>query len=219
MNAKNNRKRYSGAIRDKARTKNKLIDAVGKVLEKEGYVGLKNAKTIANAAGVDKRLIWTYFDGVDNLIEEYINKNEFWKEGLSNDLFEDNAIETKTLDTSKIFLMLKEYFEKFSQDIALQKLITWEISEEHEMLRKVADRREALGEQLFSLVDSKFSESDVHIRSVIALLLGGTYYLNLHAKTNGSLFCGIDINSEEGKNAILKAMQFIINTSFSQVDK
>ncbi|MDY3319788.1 TetR/AcrR family transcriptional regulator [Riemerella anatipestifer] len=217
MSEENKRKKYSGSIRDKSRTKNKLIDAVGKVLESQGYTGLKNAKNIADVAGVDKRLIWTYFNGVENLVEEYIKKNEFWKEGLSNELLNKLLTKAEDLDAEKIIFLLKNHFEKFNTDIPLQKLITWEVSEENEMLRKVADRREQLGEQLFSLIDEKFAKSNVDIRGVVALLLGGTYYLNLHAKANGSLFCGIDLNTEEGKNSILNAIEFIINSSFDKL--
>lgn len=212
-------KRYSGSIRDKARTQKNLIEAVGKVLESQGYTGLKSAKNIADVAGVDKRLIWTYFNGVENLVEEYIKKNEFWKEGLSNELLNRLLTKAEDLDNEKMIFLLKSHFEKFRDDTALQKIITWEISEENEMLRKIADRREQLGEQLFSLIDEKFAKSNVDIRGIVALLLGGTYYLNLHAKANGSLFCGIDLNTEEGKNSILNAIEFIINSSFDKLEK
>ncbi|MGV4438776.1 TetR/AcrR family transcriptional regulator [Ornithobacterium rhinotracheale] len=211
------RKRYSGSIRDKARTQKNLIEAVGKVLESQGYTGLKSAKNIADVAGVDKRLIWTYFNGVENLVEEYIKKNEFWKEGLSNELLNRLLTKAEDLDNEKMIFLLKSHFEKFRDDTALQKIITWEISEENEMLRKVADRREQLGEQLFSLIDEKFAKSNIDIRGVVALLLGGTYYLNLHAKANGSLFCGIDLNTEEGKNSILNAIEFTVNSSFDKL--
>ncbi|MBO4232974.1 TetR/AcrR family transcriptional regulator [Riemerella anatipestifer] len=213
------RKRYSGSIRDKARTQKNLIEAVGKVLESQGYTGLKSAKNIADVAGVDKRLIWTYFNGVENLVEEYIKKNEFWKEGLSNELLNRLLTKAEDLDNEKMIFLLKSHFEKFRDDTALQKIITWEISEENEMLRKVADRREQLGEQLFSLIDEKFAKSNVDIRGVVALLLGGTYYLNLHAKANGSLFCGIDLNTEKGTNSILNAIEFIVNSSFDKLEK
>ncbi|WP_018675581.1 TetR/AcrR family transcriptional regulator [Riemerella columbina] len=216
MGEKNTRKRYSGSIRDKSRTKNRLINAVGEVLENQGYVGLKNAKNIADAAGVDKRLIWTYFDGAENLVEEYVKKNEFWQSGLTNNTFNNLITKEEDLDKDKAFFLLKNHFEKFSNDLALQKLITWEISEENEMLRKIADRREELGEQIFSLIDNKFSKLGIDIRAIVAILLGGTYYLNLHAKTNGSLFCGIDLNTEEGKNRILNAMEIILEFYFSK---
>lgn len=168
---------------------------------------------------MDKRLVWTYFDGVENLVEEYIKKNEFWQSGLTNNTFNNLITKEEDLDKDKAFFLLKTHFEKFSNDLALQKLITWEISEENEMLRKIANRREELGEQIFSLIDNKFSNLGVDIRAIVAILLGGTYYLNLHAKTNGSLFCGIDLNTEEGKNRILNTIEFIINTSFDKLEK
>lgn len=215
-NKKDKLRKYSGSIRDKSRTKNRLIDAVGEVLKSQGFPAL-NAKNIADVAGVNKRLIWTYFGGVDTLIEKYVEKNEFWQEGISNELFNSLLTKVEDLDRDKMFFLLKNHFKKLHKDIALQKLITWEISEENKILRKIADKREELGRQLFDLIKDRFSDSSVDIEAVIAILLGGSYYLNLHSKTNGSLFCGIDVNTEEGSDRILKAIEFIINIAYSKL--
>lgn len=216
MAEKKKRKTTSGPIRDKSRTKAKMINAVGKVLQAKGYENL-NAATIARAAGVDKKLVWTYFGSVDNLIEEYINLKAFWTLGVPNSVITkiiENPDKVGEIETAEL---LDEYFDTFNQNIALQKVVHWEMGQSTKLLRKVADKREMVGEQLFSLVDNKFKDSEVDIRATIALLLGGIYYLNLHANTNGSTVCGIDINEEEGKERIKKTMQEIIKNAFDDI--
>ena len=74
------RKPSQGPLRDKERTMARMVASVGKVIQKKGYAGL-TAPNIALAAGVNKQLVWTYFGGIDNLVEEYIMQRDFWKSG------------------------------------------------------------------------------------------------------------------------------------------
>src|ERR1700749_2997475 len=77
------RKAVAGSIRNKERSKEKFLDAVGKILETKGYAGLK-INDIAAKAGVDKKMIYTYFGGTDQLIDEYIHSLDFWS-NVTND--------------------------------------------------------------------------------------------------------------------------------------
>ena len=63
------RKAVAGNIRNKERSKEKFLEAVGKILETKGYSGLK-VNDIAATAGVDKKMIYNYFGGTDQLIDE-----------------------------------------------------------------------------------------------------------------------------------------------------
>lgn len=78
------RKVVKGPIRDKERTKKKLLAAVGKVLRVKGYSGLKVSR-IATVAGFDKKLVYEYFGGVDKLIDEYIKTQDYWSKISPND--------------------------------------------------------------------------------------------------------------------------------------
>ena len=53
------RKVVSGPIRDKHRTKEKLIKTVGEIIKSKGFHELK-ITNIAKVAGVDKKLIYKY---------------------------------------------------------------------------------------------------------------------------------------------------------------
>jgi AcrR family transcriptional regulator len=214
---KKERKVTSGPLRDKSRTKARMVAAVGKVILKKGYSGL-TAINIAAAAGVDTRLVNLYFKSVDNLIEEYIHNKEFWKVG-SNLSKPDNLIDEILSQPDKAgrketINVILEYFEAVNKNAPLQKVVHWEMGESSKMLRGIADKREEVGEQLLKLIDPHFEKSGVDIRATLALMIGGIYYLNLHGRVNGSTCCGVDINEPGDRERILKALEDTINRAY-----
>lgn len=207
------RKRTSGAIKDKKRTKARMVQAVGKVLLKKGYTGL-NATSIAKECGVDKRLVWTYFGSLDNLVETYITQRDFWKSTASDSIMALLS-ETEGITSQQIGGLLQSQFETLLNDNVLQRIIHWEIGENKKFLRNLADQREEIGEELFKLIEMYFQKGNVDIRAILALLVGGIYYLALHSKINGSLFCGIDINEPQGEQRIKDAISYIITSAYT----
>lgn len=210
------RKVTSGPVREKARTMNKLIMAVGKVIQKQGYAGL-NIANICKEAGLDRRLVYTYFGSLDNLVETYIKQKDYWKSDAKETIttiLEENA-ELKSEDIVKL---LQGQFDAVLKDKTLQKIIHWELGEKNKVLRKVSDSREVLGEKLFKLTEPHFEEKGIDIRAILALQIGGLYYLSLHAKSNGSLFCGIDINQTDGKERISKALEKVVELCYNDAE-
>ncbi len=206
------RKVTSGKLRDKVRTKNKMVQAVGKVLLKKGYTGL-NATSVAKEAGVDKSLVWTYFGNLDNLVEEYIAQRDFWKY-KAKDSIETLTTETKVINDDDMAALLQFQFKALLEDEILQRLMLWGISEKKQFLRKASDDRELIGEEIFKNMDSKFKNSNVDVRGIFAIVVAGIYYLVLHAKTNGSLFCGIDLNTADGEERIKESISQIIKMAY-----
>lgn len=202
------RKVHSGAVKDKARTMDRLITAVGKVIQKKGY-GALSAANVAFESGLNKQLVWTYFGGIDNLVKEYIYQRDFWKQAAKQ-VVENLLKSPETIGRHEVSSLLQNQLEIVLKDMALQKIIHWELGEKNKILRKVADEREEIGEQLFNVILPDFSNSGVDLRARLALIIGGIYYLSIHATTNGSTFCGIDLNLEEGKERIAIAIREII---------
>lgn len=211
------RKVSSGPIREKARTKRKLISAVGKVIQKKGYAGL-NVASISKEAGLDRRLVYTYFGSLDNLIETYVKQKDYWSSNVKEDFLASLEDDTE-LKSEDIFNLLQGQFDAVLKDKALQKIIHWELGEKNKMLRKISDNRELLGEELFKRIEPNFVGTDIDIRAILALQIGGLYYLSLHAKANGSLFCGIDINEMEGKERIEKALETVLSLCYQKSEK
>lgn len=215
-NTEKTRKVTSGPVREKARTMNKLIIAVGKVIQKKGYAGL-NIANICKEAGLDRRLVYTYFGSLDNLVETYINQKDYWKSDAQEQISTLLVKETP-LSSEEITQLLQGQFEAVLKDKALQKIIHWELGEKNKVLRKISDGRERLGEELFNLSEPSFKKTDIDIRAMLALQIGGLYYLSLHAKSNGSLFCGIDINQPDGKERISKALKKVVELCYKETE-
>ncbi|AZA57636.1 TetR/AcrR family transcriptional regulator [Chryseobacterium shandongense] len=206
------RKVVQGPIRDKEKTKQKLLGAVGKILRTKGYSGLKVSK-IAAVAGFDKKLIYEYFGSTEKLIDEYIRTQDYWSKMNQDNIEVD--ISDGGRELSKMAIL--NQYEHIKKNKELQKIILWGLSESKPILKKIADEREEMGEMLFkNIVDPYFQEKSTRYRAIAAVLVSGAYYLNLYTAHNASMFCGIDLKSEEGRKEIEKAITEIIDFAYDQ---
>ena len=205
------RKVVQGPIRDKEKTKQKLLNAVGKILKTKGYSGLMVSK-IAAVAGFDKKLIYEYFGSTDKLIDEYIKSQDYWsKFALEGDV--DLSDGGKGM--SKLAIL--NQFETLKKNKELQKILVWEMSESRPILKKLLDQREEVGEELFkNITDPHFGDKAEEYRAITAILVAGIYHLNLYTGHNGSTFCGIEMKTEEGRKKIEKALVDIIDFAYNK---
>lgn len=204
------RKPVSGPLRDKDRTRAKLIKTVGKIIKTKGFHELKITK-IAQVAGVDKKLIYEYFGTAENLINEYLRSEDY---GSSIDF-----VKTDLSDNGKQFskMLIKNMYEALSKNKELQKIIVWELYEYNEILRKLAEHREELGEEIFqAAMHPYFKENHKKYRAVLAILISSTYYLNLHSTSNGSIFAGLDIRTSEDKNIMEEVINDLIDFAYEK---
>ncbi|RQO33798.1 TetR/AcrR family transcriptional regulator [Chryseobacterium sp. KBW03] len=207
------RKSASGSIRNKERSKKKFLDAVGKILKTKGYAGLK-INDIAATAGVDKKMIYTYFGGMDGLMDEYLRTQDFWVKATSEEV---EKMKPNLEDGGRQFIehMLLSQFDYVYTNKEAQKLLLWTISEPRKSLKKLIDTQEENGEYIFKLLmESRFKENMEVYRSVMAIMVSGLYYLNMFASLNGSVFCGIDVNTPEGRANIKKAISFMVDQTY-----
>ncbi|WP_028296167.1 TetR/AcrR family transcriptional regulator [Olivibacter sitiensis] len=202
------RKVYDGPIRNKERTKKKLLDAVGEILTEEGYVEL-GVNRVMKQAKLDKKLLYEYFGGIDGLITTYLREQDYWlkyaerAKGVITGLPNQNIKElTKSI--------LKDQLDYLDDNREMQQIVRWQISEKTEALQKICEEREAVGAKLFSLFEPNFDGRNVDIEAEIAILVAGIYFLVLHAKVGNSLFCGIDLNEEDGKSRIHQALDNMV---------
>ena len=204
------RKPAGGAIRNTERSKEKFLSAVGKILKTKGYAGLK-INDIAKVAGVDKKMIYTYFGGLDGLIDEYIRTQDFWS-NVHADMASEPIDDGGKAFTKEVFLSQFDYLSKNKE---LQKVLLWRLSEERKSLRKLTDEQEENGEVLFSqITDPHFGEHAEKFRAVSAVLVAGMYYLNMYAEHNGSIFSGIELKTDDGRKAIKDAVSFLIDKTY-----
>lgn len=204
------RKVTDGSIRNKERSRQKLLEAVGKIITTTGFSALK-VNHIAEVANLDKKLIYNYFGSLNGLLDEYVKSHDFWSNVKS-----DNAPEEIT-DGGKAFVkdMLLSQFEYVHANPEFQKILLWRLSEQRESLQGLTDKQEANGEVLLkSITDPHFGDKAENYRAVMAILIAGTYYLNLYSALNGSSFCGIDLESVNGRKKIEESLSFLIDKTY-----
>ncbi|HRN46940.1 MAG TPA: TetR/AcrR family transcriptional regulator [Niabella sp.] len=215
MSSTKKNSRYVAKVYDKERTKAKLINAVGKILVKEGFQSIRVNK-VAEVAGVAKKAIYEYFGGLNGLIQTYLEQIDFWK--IEQRKLE---LEKKPLpEISKDFMveLLKDDFNYFFKSTEMQKIVLWGISEKNKIIRALTDEREKLGQQMLQKADEIFNDTRVDYPATIAILVSAIYYTVLHVKSNGSTMCGIDMSSTEGKERLFKAMERLLDLTYKYAD-
>lgn len=201
------------SVRNKERSRERFLQAVGEILTTKGFAALK-INAIAEVAGLDKKLIYKYFGGLDQLLDEYLRTKDFWSS------VKEELIPQTVTDGGKAFseAMLLQQYEQMNSNPELQKIILWRLSEQRKSLTTLLDNQERTGELLFrNMTDPHFGESAGRYRAVAAVLVAGIYYLNLHTAMNTGTFCGIDTSSEEGRRQIQEAISFLNRQAFEQI--
>lgn len=203
-------------MKDKEKTKRRLIWAVGEIIRIKGFDAL-SASQVARFAEVDRKLITRYFGGLNYLIEAYVVENDYWLSFTDhiNELIKSNNYPgSKELITS----VLQDQFSYFFAEKDMQRLILWELTTNSPMMKSIHNARESMGQKLLELTDIHFKGSNVNFRAIGALIVGGIYYTILHTIYNGGTFTDLDINSDQGQIEIQKAIEQIIDWAYNEAN-
>jgi len=113
--------------------------------------------------------------------------------------------------------MLTSQFDFLEKKEELQKIVLWSLSEERKSLKNLIETQEKNGEMIFTTITDKFfGEKSREFRAISAIMVSGIYYLNMYAKKNGSVFCGIDLSEEEGKQEIKNAITKMVDKIYEK---
>jgi len=208
------RKLYKGEKNDKERTMGKLIAAVGVVLQEKGYPGLTIAN-ISKAAGVDRKLVYLYFETVENLVETYIKGKDFW---VSATVHAVEYFGKAPAEGSKGVLeaLLLNQMDGFMENKEMQKAVAWQISEKSEIMSYISRERERMSALYFAFADKELEGKEVDLRAVTSILVAGIYYLVLHAENTESTFCEIDLTEKAGLDRIRLAIKNMLSWTYTQ---
>lgn len=208
-----NYRSISGHVKNKAETMQRLIDAVGNIIKNKGYKGL-GLNAIAKEADVSKILIHRYFGTVDQLVEAYVLKNDYWIAKASEVKVETSGKSDRESLKELVIKLLRGHFEYFNTHQEMRDIILWEITERTMLLNSICQVREAVGNMLIEKSAPLFAGNKKNLKAITAIMVSGIYYMILHSKKNESTICGIDVSSKEGEEEILKAIDQIIEWTF-----
>jgi AcrR family transcriptional regulator len=127
-----------GAARDRAATERAIVEAAGRLLAERGFSAL-NVQALAELAGVDRKLVYRYFGGVEGVVER-LGADARWTLGEAAEAPAEGDYGAVVAD------LTLAYGRALSADPTLRGLAAWEMVEDTPLLRRLdAARSAALG--------------------------------------------------------------------------
>ncbi|MCA3718230.1 MAG: TetR/AcrR family transcriptional regulator [Brevundimonas sp.] len=125
--------------RDRAATEAAIVAAAEQLLLRDGWSGL-NVNTLAVQAGIDRKLIYRYFEGVEGVVERLAGRLDLW---LGETLAAQPPIEA-TSYREFAREMLTGYLRALRASPLILRLVAWELSEDTPLLRRLETARSAV---------------------------------------------------------------------------
>lgn len=196
--------------RDKAETKARILAAVGKLLAESGFKQL-GVNAIAREAGVDKVLIYRYFENLPSLLHTFGKEGDYWLtvEELIGD---ESTTEAESLDEWMV-LLLTRFLQGLQQRPVTQEILRWELLEGNELTLELAQVRDRMATDSLEFLEQKYSfPPDQDVPAISAVLIAGIVYLVLRTKVSPT-FLGIDFSSPAGWQRIEKAIASLVQAT------
>ncbi|MBI9053259.1 MAG: TetR/AcrR family transcriptional regulator [Bacteroidales bacterium] len=203
--------------RNKEQTKQKFIDAVSKIIVRDGFKAI-GINTISKEAGLDKVLIYRYFDGLDGLLHAFAKQKDFYI-NISEEIYK--SIENASKDDVKqlVVVVLNNQLRELRSNKELQELMLWEMIERNELTIAIAKEREKKGYELSKKLKEKMNipDAELDVDAIMSILVSGLYYLALRSRTV-DVFNGVEIDTNAGWLRIESAIQTIVNNLFNSIN-
>lgn len=170
-------------VRDRLRTENRIIRAVGTVLARDGFWGIK-INAVAREAGVDKVLIYRYFGKLDQLVAAYARELDFWPTVDEVGGYDDEAMMKLALSdrcAALISNLLKAVYRRpLTRDI-----IAWRLAAESDLTRELDQHRiEVTNEVMRRYVRPEEFATYPNLIPTIRLVTNGALYLVVGQRNN-----------------------------------
>jgi len=185
------------------RTKKELEDRLWTTLEKQIIEKGVNNITItglAKEAGFEPLVIYNRFKDLDELLENYVRRYDYWLK----DVFKIRKDDTPQENLKRLLVSLIN--DLYDNEI-MQRILLWELNDTHRITRRIAKIREIDNAELIEF----FKQYDFN--GVGAMMIAGIYYLIMHRKI--STFCEIDYNSPQGKEIMIKTVENMVDSFFA----
>ncbi|SRR5579883_775714 len=196
--------------RDKEETKARILAAVGKLLAESGFKQL-GVNAIAREAGVDKVLIYRYFENLPTLLETFGREGNYWLT-LEELVGDTTTIEAESLDAWMDRLLVR-FLRDLQQRPITQEILRWELLEGNELTQELAQVRDRMAlDSLTFLEQQSAFPPDKDIPAISAVLIAGIVYLVLRTKVSSS-FLGIDFSTATGWQRIEAAIAVLVQAA------
>lgn len=196
------------ATRDRERTAQQLIEALGRVLARDGFERC-GVNAVAREAGLDKVLIYRYFSGMTGLLTAYGESNTFWPT-VDEILGEGRRALALPLG-ERLELILDALLEALRRRPETLAIMAWELTQRNPLTDRLAEVREHWSRALIaaSAFDAaaygELGEDGIALTNIV---VAGIQYLLLRARTVDD-YGGLALNTDDGWQRIRRAIRLM----------
>lgn len=188
--------------RDRSNTELKLLEALGEIIEKEGFEKI-GVNSIATKAGVSKVLIYRYFGSLDDMILEYLTRKDFWI---------NFTLEFPTNGDWQGFFkkMFHQQISRLREDKVSQRLHRFELSTKNSVIEKLRLKRESNGFALVAIISQLSNHPQKEVAALATILSAAITYLVLLSE-NCPFYNGIDLQTKEGWEQLTIGINLLVD--------
>lgn len=196
--------------RTKADIEKCINDAAVELITRKGFANVQLTE-ITRQADIEPMVFYNRYQNMEEFYDEFVKKYDYW---LTDLIKQQGSEQTKPSEENCTKIMDGLISELISDKIMLE-ILRWEIAEGNTVTERTAMLREMLNLQLVFKYKKLFRDgnSPIDIAAFAAILIGGIYYLFLHA--NRSFFCGLDLNDPKDIETLRKTVSQMVSLVFS----
>ena len=187
-----------------------MINAVKLTLIEKGFSELK-INAVAEKSNIDKSAIYRYFEDFKGLLENYIDKQDYWLEIMQQDSLEN------TVSINNLKKNIRKQIELLFDNVELQEIFRWELGDKSDITASISVKREIYSNSKLLSINDLLETPNVNLNFILAILIGGIYY-NILFREKGS-FYGVDLSKKNEKKEFLKSIDWLLDLIFSTNDR
>jgi AcrR family transcriptional regulator len=182
--------------RDRKATEEAILAAFETVLVREGVPGL-GVNAVAQEAGVNKVLIYRYFQDFTGLARHWVSKGSFWPSEL--ELIGDNpaAFEEKSVQ-DRVCEVLLNYFDGIRARPRTVEMLAGELLNPTDLTRALTDGLAQPGKGVADYIKQESIDQDISdkVWGLIYIIYAVTTFLTVRERNNPQ-FLGLDLSNDE----------------------
>lgn len=194
-------------LRNRNDTKQKLIEAVGETIAKSGF-SKTGVNAIARQAGVNKKLIYRYFDGLEGLYQAYAESANFWppiKEILGT---EEQLQQLRKQPFAQIMkIVFQRYIDAIRQRPITIEILAWETVQRNALTIELENVREKTSLALFAELE-KIDVPKADWQAIVNIFSSALHYLLIRGR-KVRYFTGMDLQSDASWRRLLDSIEHI----------
>lgn len=184
-------KKAPGQPKDREATKRRLIAAVGRVLARQGFRAV-GVNAVAREAGVDKVLIYRYFDGLPGLVAAFSREGDFWP-SLTELAGGDEAAFLALPFAERVEVAARSYLRGIRARPLTQEILAWRFLEHNELTEALDAARIEVGAGFLKLAAHGVTLPEVDFKAFYAMLGAALNHLAVRERREPT-FAGLSLD-------------------------